>query len=474
MNKFQLTFTALQLPVDIATLSMATVFAYLLRYSRYATEIRPILQDIPLTTYIQLSITFIAIWISVFIIAGLYSTRHRKAWDEFGRIILACTIAVLILIASIFFKRELTQSRFIIIAIWGLSVFFVSFGRLILRAIQHQLLKMKIGHENIIIIGKDESAKKLAETFDHLPILGFSVIKHVIKWNEEIKQSLKKLIEKKQITGILLADPDMPKSDALHIIGFANKYHLHFWYAADVFAARFTNISVSTPGGIPLIEVKPTPLDGWGRIAKRIMDIFFAIIIFTLSSPLWLFGAILVLIEDGLPIIYKNERIGEKGKSFITYKLRTMYKKYSIGPQFSNTKKNLELEQKLIKEQGIKKDAVYKIANDPRIIKTGHFLRRWSIDEFPNFISVLKGDMSLVGPRPHQPREVEKYSDEERRVLTIKPGVTGLAQISGRSNLTWTEEARLDIWYIENWSPLLDLYILIKTPFAVIQKTGAY
>ena len=101
-------------------------------------------------------------------------------------------------------------------------------------------------------------------------------------------------------------------------------------------------------------------------------------------------------------------------------------------------------------------------------------MRRWSIDEFPNFISVLKGDMSLVGPRPHQPREVEKYSDEERRVLTIKPGVTGLAQISGRSNLTWTEEARLDIWYIENWSPLLDLYILIKTPFAVIQKTGAY
>ncbi len=474
MNKFQLTFTALRLPVDTAALAMAAVFAYLLRYSRFATEIRPILQDIPLATYIQLSLTFIAIWIGVFIIAGLYSTRHRKAWDEFGRIILACTAAVMILIASIFFRRELTQSRFIIIAIWGLSVFFVLFGRLILRAIQHQLLRMKIGHENIIIIGKDESAKKLAETFNHLPILGFSITKHVAKWSEETKQAIKKLIDKNKISGILLADPDMPKSEALHIIGFANKYHLHFWYAADVFAARFTNIAVSTPGGIPLIEVKRTPLDGWGRIAKRIMDIILAIFILLLSSPLWLLGALLVLIEDGFPIIYKSERIGEKGRPFITYKLRTMFKKFSIGPQFKDAKKNLELEEQLIKEQSIKKGAIYKIARDPRIMKTGNFLRRWSIDEFPNFISVLKGDMSIVGPRPHQPREVANYSDEERRVLTIKPGVTGLAQISGRSDLTWTEEARLDIWYIENWSPLLDLYILIKTPFAVIQKTGAY
>lgn len=474
MNKFQLTFTALRLPADTIALACAAAFAYLLRYSRFATEIRPILQDIAVSTYIQTSLTFIAIWIVVFVIAGLYSTRSRKAWDEFGRIILACTAGVMLLIASIFFRRELTQSRFIILAIWGLSIFFVFFGRLTLRAIQHQLLRMKIGHENIVVIGKDTIADNLAETFSNLSILGFTVVKQISKWNNDSKQALKRLIDKGKISGIILADPDMPKRDALHIIGFANKHHLHFWYAADVFAARFTNIAVSTPGGIPLIEVKRTPLDGWGRIAKRVEDILFSIIILIISSPLWILGAILVLIEDGFPIIYKSERIGEKGRSFITYKLRTMFKKFSIGPQFKDAKKNLELEQKLIKEQSIKKGAVYKITSDPRIMKTGHFLRRWSIDEFPNFISVLKGDMSLVGPRPHQPREVVNYSDEERRVLTIKPGVTGLAQISGRSDLTWAEEARLDIWYIENWSPLLDLYILIKTPFAVIQKTGAY
>ena len=474
MNKFQLTFTALRLPIDTAALACAAAFAYLLRYSRFATEIRPILQDIPISTYIQTSLTFIAIWIIVFIIAGLYSTRQRKAWNELGRIILACTAGVMILIASIFFRRELTQSRFIIIAIWAFSVFFVFFGRLALRAIQHQILRMHMGHEKIAIIGSDLVADNLVKIFNQSPILGFTVAHHANKWSTAAKEQLKKLVNNNQLNGIILADPDLPKKQALHVIGFANKHHLHFWYAADIFAARFTNIAVSTPGGIPLIEVKRTPLDGWGRIAKRFEDIFFSIIILAISSPLWILGALLVVLEDGFPIIYKSERIGERGKSFITYKLRTMFKKFSIGPQFKDAKKNLELEQKLIKEQSIKKGAVYKIANDPRIMKTGNFLRRWSIDEFPNFISVLKGDMSLVGPRPHQPREVEKYTDEQRQVLTIKPGVTGLAQISGRSDLTWNEEARLDIWYIENWSPLLDIYILIKTPFAVIQKTGAY
>ncbi|MDD5726074.1 MAG: sugar transferase, partial [Patescibacteria group bacterium] len=162
------------------------------------------------------------------------------------------------------------------------------------------------------------------------------------------------------------------------------------------------------------------------------------------------------------------------GKEFYAYKLRSMYKKFSIGPQFAGTQKNLELEKQLIKEKSIKKGPVYKIADDPRVMRVGKFLRRWSIDELPNFINVLSGDMSLVGPRPHQPREVDKYTDIQRRVLTIKPGITGMAQISGRSDLIFDEEARLDTWYIENWSPLLDLYILLKTPFAVIQKKGAY
>lgn len=474
MNKFNLTFTALRLPLDAIALACAAASAYLLRYSRFATEVRPILQDIPYSAYIQTSVTFIGVWIVMFIIAGLYSTRPVRAWNELGRVILACTAGAMILIASVFFRRELTQSRFIVIAIWGFSILYVYFGRLVLRVIQHQLLRLGIGHEHIAIIGSDQQAQNLGDIFKQSPIFGFTVVKQIHGWGDAQKELLKSAVTRRQVDGVILADPDLPKEKALSVIAFAKKHHLHFRYMADLFAARFINIEVSTPGGVPLIEVKPTPLDGWGRIAKRAEDVFFSVILLILTSPIWIVGSLLVLIEDGFPILYKSERVGEKGQLFMTYKLRSMYKKFSIGPQFADTKKNLELEKKLIKEKSIKKGPVYKIAEDPRVMKVGNFLRRWSIDELPNFISVLKGDMSIIGPRPHQPREVDKYSDEQLMVLTIKPGITGMAQISGRSNLAFEEEARLDTWYIENWSPMLDLYILLKTPFAVLQRDGAY
>jgi lipopolysaccharide/colanic/teichoic acid biosynthesis glycosyltransferase len=152
-----------------------------------------------------------------------------------------------------------------------------------------------------------------------------------------------------------------------------------------------------------------------------------------------------------------------------------MWRKFSIGPQFmQNEQDRLELERRLIAERSIKEGPVYKIADDPRVMPVGRFLRRWSLDELPQFWNVLTGKMSIIGPRPHQPREVEKYLPHQRRVLAIKPGITGLAQISGRSDLSFEDEVRLDLWYIENWSIWLDLYILFKTPFAVVNRKGAY
>ncbi|MEK7115912.1 MAG: exopolysaccharide biosynthesis polyprenyl glycosylphosphotransferase, partial [Patescibacteria group bacterium] len=251
--------------------------------------------------------------------------------------------------------------------------------------------------------------------------------------------------------------------------------HLTFMYLADLFAATFTNIRVSTDTGVPVIEVKRTPLDGWGRIAKRACDILISALLLLLTSPITLLAHFALALEDGIPIIFQNLRVGERGTLFKTYKLRTMWRKFSIGPQFTGrSQTNLELEQRLIKERGIKKGPVYKIANDPRVTPVGRFLRRWSIDELPQLWNVLRGDMSLVGPRPHQPREVEKYEPRQRRVLAVRPGITGMAQISGRSDLAFEEEARLDMWYIEHWSLTLDLYILLKTPFVVLQRTGVY
>jgi exopolysaccharide biosynthesis polyprenyl glycosylphosphotransferase len=332
----------------------------------------------------------------------------------------------------------------------------------------------RIGHEQIALVGSSRAAMDIAMLYKQHPELGWTIVKQYKTWNEATKKDLRDLASKHKIDTVLLAEPELNRTDALELIGLAEEFHLGFRYLADLFSATFTNVEMDTFGGVPVISVKRTKLDGWGRIFKRLFDIVASSILILITSPLIIFSTIALWIEDGLPVFFLNERVGERGNLFRLMKLRSMWRRYSIGPQFKKQKAALKIEQELIKEKSIKEGPVYKIADDPRVTPVGHFIRRWSIDELPQFINVFKGDMSLVGPRPHQPREVANYLPHHRRVLAIKPGITGLAQISGRSDLDFEDEVRLDAWYIENWSPALDLYILIKTPMAVINKKGAY
>jgi exopolysaccharide biosynthesis polyprenyl glycosylphosphotransferase len=475
IKRIDLTFTALLLPLDILALAGAGLGAYLLRFSRFVTQVRPVLQNLPFEEYVRTVGIFIVVWIAMFGLAGLYRIRPRRAWDELGRIALACTAGTMVLIASVFFTLEVTTSRFIVIAVWIFSIVLVFIVRLALRVVRHLLLRARIGHRRMLVIGASKAADAVADGYRDRPILGYTVVKQFAGWNDETKRAIEKLRKDGGIDVILLAEPDLPKEKALELIAYTEEHHVSFHYLADLFAAAFTNIEVSTATGMPIIEVKRTPLEGWGRIAKRTFDIVFALILLILTSPLTLLAMLCILIEDGLPVIFQNIRVGEKGDPFKLYKLRSMYRKYSIGPQFgSEAKRNLALERKLIAERSIKRGPVYKIADDPRVTRIGKVVRRWSIDELPQLWNVLKGDMSIVGPRPHQPREVEKYLPHHRRVLGIRPGITGLAQISGRSDLSFEDEVRLDSWYIENWSLWLDLYIALKTPFAVLYRKGSY
>jgi exopolysaccharide biosynthesis polyprenyl glycosylphosphotransferase len=475
IRRIDLVFTALLVPFDVLALFCAGFSAYALRFSRFVTEVRPLLQDVPFGAYTRTVIIFVGVWIFLFAVAGLYSSRPRKAWDETGRLLLACTAGIAVLIATVFFRRDFTTSRFIVLAVWGFSFMFVFIERLFLRAMRHALLNAKIGHRHVVIIGSSKAAMGIWREYTEKPILGHTVIKQFADWSPATRTALDKLRKTTHIDVILLAEPDLPKEQALELIAYTEQHHITFTYLADLFAATFSNIVMSTETGTPIVEVKRTPLDGWGRIAKRLFDIVFSFFFLVLTSPITLLSILLIIIEDGFPFIFQNIRIGEGGEPFKLFKLRSMYRKFSIGPQFgSQTKQNLKLEQELIKSQSIKKGPVYKIADDPRITHIGRFIRRWSIDELPQFWNVLIGDMSIVGPRPHQPREVEQYLPHHRRVLGIRPGITGLAQISGRSDLEFEDEVRLDTWYIENWSLLLDLYIALKTPFVVLYRKGAY
>ncbi|OGH70712.1 MAG: hypothetical protein A2754_02625 [Candidatus Magasanikbacteria bacterium RIFCSPHIGHO2_01_FULL_47_8] len=472
MKRLELLFTFLQLPIDYLMLLLAGITAYGLRYTKFVTSIRPILFDLPWTRFWPTLLAVALGWIIIFGFSGLYSTNpNRKFAREITRIIMACSTSFAAITIYVFFTLQKFDSRFLVLAGWLLAMLYVFLGRLLIRGLKSLLYRAGVGLRRTVIIGQASIAEIIIDTLRSKPYLGYKVIGNFDHFtNSTIATLLKKTPDE-----IIFTDPKADEEEALSAIDFANQHHVVFKYSADLFDTISTNMAVSTVAGIPIIELRRTRLTGWGKIIKRFVDIVGSLVLLVLSLPVFLVTSIIILLETGFPVIYKNERVGQSGKKFFTLKFRSMFQKDSTGKQFgSSGKKALQKEAELIKTNNSKSGPVYKIKNDPRITPTGNFLRRFSLDELPQFWNVLKGEMSLVGPRPHQPREVNNYEKRHSILLAIKPGITGLAQISGRSNLTFEEEARLDTFYIENWNFLLDLIILIKTPFIVLKRKGAW
>ena len=475
MKRLELFLAFIQLPLDFLLLLLAGFTAYQLRFTEALTSIRPVIFNLSWEKYWPLVILTAVSWLIIFAFAGLYHTNpNRKLAKDLRRLVFACTTGFGAITVYVFFTLQKFDSRFLVLVGWILAIIFVATGRILMKGLKTVLYKQGIGLRKTMIIGSEKIAQEITNFLNQHWGLGYKVVGSYDHFDKQVAKII--LMNKKNRPDeIIFTDPKANEDQALQAINFANENHITFKYSADLFATVSTNMTVGTLAGIPVIELQRTRLFGWSSILKRLFDIFGSLILIILCTPLYLLTAILILIEDGFPLIYKNERVGQAGKNFVAYKFRSMYKKYCTGSQFGkNGDKALKKEAALIKKQSSKTGPIYKIANDPRVTKIGKFIRRWSLDEMPQFFNVLKGDMSLVGPRPHQPREVNKYKRQHKIVLAIKPGITGLPQISGRSDLSWDQEVKLDTFYIENWSILLDLIILVKTPFIVILKKGAW
>jgi len=474
MKKLQLILLALRVPVDFLMLLLAAWASYRLRFESFYTGVRPALTRVEFFEYFHTAVQIGVLWIGLFALTGLYVSHRISIRAELLRVVSGCSAGVVSLIALMFWQQELFSSRFIVLASFAFAILFVSIGRLIIRALESALYRRRIGISHLVIIGKSKSAEELEENFSLRPELGQVVSATFENFSPTAAERVLELKKENKADAILLADPDATKKESLAILDFAEEHHLFFSYSADLLETTTKRFTTNEYAGIPIIEYRRTRLEGWGRIAKRLLDIVGATIFLILSSPLILVSALALMIEDGRPVFFVNVRVGERGKLFHLFKLRSMWRKDSIGPQFADKEKeNIEREKQLIEERSSRQGPLYKIKDDPRVTRVGRVIRRWSVDELPQFWNVLKGDMSLVGPRPHQPREVEKYEPRHRKVHSIKPGITGLAQISGRADLEFEEEVRLDLYYMENWSPWLDLYIIVKTPLAIFSKKGA-
>ncbi|MDO8626520.1 MAG: sugar transferase [Candidatus Magasanikbacteria bacterium] len=471
MKRFELAFALFQVPLDYLALILAGLTAYSLRFSKLIVAIRPVIFNLPFNKYWPIVFVVAAAWVVIFAFAGLYSLDpNRKLARDFLRLLLACSTGFAGITIYVFFTLQKFDSRFLVLTSWVIAIVYVFLGRLLVRALKTLLFRLGVGLRRVVIIGSAAVTDTIINTFKHSPRLGYLVVGQFNNFSDRTAAELAALTPDE----IIFTDPKAHEAETLAAVEYANDHHITFKYSADLFATIASNLSVSTIAGIPIVELRRTRLTGWGRIIKRLVDLIGSLILLIICSPIYLVVYIVILIETGRPIIYKNERVGQYGHKFFTLKFRSMFQKDSTGAQFgSSGEEALEREAELIKTNSVKAGPIYKIQNDPRVTPFGRFIRRWSLDETPQFWNVFIGEMSLVGPRPHQPREVDQYGKPHKIVLAIKPGITGLAQVSGRSDLDFADEMKLDAFYIEHWSLLTDLIILIKTPFVVLSKKGS-
>ncbi len=465
MKRSEIILMILRIPVDFAMLILAVITAYELRFSEWAIQLKPVLFDITRLEFVAAAWWVALAWIFVFALTGLYSSDPNKKFSsELTRVFLGCSTGLALLSLYIFLTAQLFDSRFLVIVSWFFAIVYVTLGRLLIRGLKALLYRQGVGQRRIIVIGKEDT---IVKTLRKRPELGYDVAGVYEHFDAEVRKKLRR----GDIDELLFLNPRAHQRESMQALEFCAVHHITFKYSADLFATLSANMRVHPLAGMPIVELKPTSLEGWGRVIKRICDIIGSIIILIVFSPLYALVALGVVLETGRPVIYRNKRVGIRGKTFFTLKFRSMHQKDSTGEQFGRSgKKALEKEQQLIESQNSKKGPIYKIKNDPRVTRFGRFLRRFSLDELPQFYNVLVGEMSIVGPRPHQPREVKEYDTKHSIVFTLKPGITGLSQISGRSDLSFEEEMRLDTLYIEKWSLLLDLIIFFKTPFVLFKK----
>jgi len=469
MKKAELFFSALRVPVDYFVLVFSGLLAFYLRRTAFVQDLRPILYDFSIRAYLQILLVVAAFFVIVFAMEGLYSIQsNRGKLMEIYRVARASIIGFMVIVLALFFKPDWFSSRFIILMGAVIGIVLVSLSRVGLRAFQTYLLVHKgVGVRRLFLVGKNDFAESFKETIRRNPRLGYVLIDN----QEEINFKRIDLLRRQgKIDELVESNPKVNKKDLFILKDYCIQNRITFKYIPTLMQTSNFNLEIFL--GEPLIEIKNTSLEGWGKIIKRIFDIIGALVGIILFSPLMIIVTVVTWFDSGFPAIYFNRRVNHKGGEFDLYKFRYMKKEYSHGKQFSkvHNRKALKVLAELIEKQSIKKGPLYKIKNDPRKTKFGTFIEKYSIDEFPQFFNVLKGDMSLVGPRPHQPMEVEKYKDYQRRVLTIKPGITGMAQVSGRSDLSFQKEVKLDIYYIENWSLWKDLQIIYKTIPTLLSK----
>lgn len=474
-NNASLIYGFLLLVGDFVALLGSFVLAYLIRV-HYDT--RPLADQVPGVTYLKIFAALLPFYLIIFGLLGLYNKDvYERRFAEFGRLLSGNIIGMLGIIAFAYsYSRPIFPARLVPFYALVISFILVYLMRSVIRALRHLLFAYGFGINNVMLIGNSQATTELARFIGNTRRSGYKIIgyfgghalvpkKYHAKHYSSLNDAIAELSQVHTVIQTELYDDETNQ----RIIDAAQSRHIAYKFIPANANLYTGNNEIELFNNFPVIAVHQTALVGWGRIGKRTFDILGALVGLVISTPIFIVVGLIIKITDPKgPVFYKHPRVSRFGTMFNSYKLRSMYWIYSSGHK---------TDEQIFKELG-RDDLLeewrrdQKVKSDPRVMPIGRFTRSSSIDELPQLWNVLKGELSLIGPRPVTKSELERYEKASSIFLSIKPGITGLWQVSGRNDTTYEERIALDLFYVQHWSFLLDLKIIYRTAIVMLTRKG--
>ncbi|MBI4418189.1 MAG: undecaprenyl-phosphate glucose phosphotransferase [Ignavibacteriales bacterium] len=453
---------------DIAAIEAAFLISYWLRFHSPLTSVFPVeLGFPPLEAYVHGSLFVIPAWVFLFQSRGLYRPRRTVHFsEEFFPIVRVVVVGMLVVMAAAFFYRAFSFSRLVFALLAVSSIVTISVGRLFVMKFEQWWYRKGHDIRDVVIVGSNETAVRIYETITRDPSLGYRVhgffsvngrgsFEHIDAKLLGTIDAVPGYVRDHRTDLILIALPSEEHTRLLDLIRECEGLNTGMLMVPDMVELMTSRVRVTEVEGIPFLQVREAALSTWNQIVKRAFDVVVASVILLATSPLLVLIAVVVKLTSPGPVFYLQERVGLDGRTFKVIKFRTMRAdaERETGPVWA------------------KKD-------DPRTTLAGRFLRRFSLDELPQLFNVLRGEMSIVGPRPERPHFVEQFRGQIPKYLDrhrVKTGMTGWAQVNGlRGNAPIEERTKYDVYYVENWSLVFDLKIIFKTLRAVLFGKDAY
>jgi len=450
--------------------AVVVIAALLASWLRLNLPLGPALTRLPEFYLIPWDVLYI--YPLIFLLFSLYDPgRTYKAVDEYQILSIASLLAALTL-AGLLFIMAHEKSRLMLLYFYGIHFALVALWRAVVRLVRRRRYSEGQQPRRVLLVGGGEAARRALDRLEELSWAGVQLVgclangEPISAHKTDIPllgtfDNLEQVLQQHAVKDVLLAFPAEDYCTVNEMAARLVTQPCSVWVVPDYFSLLLYGGHVESLGGVPMISLKYPTLTGYQRVMKRVFDLVVGGLVLIMISPILIVTAIAIRLDSPGPALFRQQRVGENGRAFGMYKFRSM----------------VQNADSLLSEV-IKHDAdghiIHKSKDDPRVTRVGKFIRRASIDELPQIFNVLRGDMSLVGPRPEMPFLVENYEIWQRARFAVPQGITGWWQVNGRSDKPMHLNTEDDLYYVRNYSMLLDLYILLKTPWAVLRGKGAF